>query len=115
MIKICTDAGSLTTVDVGQYFMPKDTEEFSQFTESVARREYSLPRDENYLNKKRWIRVNNKIGPVLEVTTCNFQGKFGVEIRIVSMNKDNSHSRVRISHGLIKLVTNLSNKKEILR
>ena len=32
-------------------------------------------------------------------------------IRIESMNKDNSHSWVRISHGLIKLVTDLSNKE----
>ena len=28
VIKFCTDAGFLTTVDVGQYFMTKDTEEF---------------------------------------------------------------------------------------
>ena len=33
VIKICSDAGFLKTVDVGQYFMTKDTEEFSQFTE----------------------------------------------------------------------------------
>ena len=46
VIKICIDAGFLTTVDVGQYFMTKDTEEFSQFTDSVACREYTLPRDE---------------------------------------------------------------------
>ena len=26
VIKLCTDAGFLTTVDVGQYFMTKDTE-----------------------------------------------------------------------------------------
>ena len=26
VIKICTDAGFLTTVEVGQYFMTKDTE-----------------------------------------------------------------------------------------
>ena len=32
LIKFCTDAGFLTTVDVGQYFMTKDTEEFSQWT-----------------------------------------------------------------------------------
>ena len=32
VIKICTAAGFLTTVGVGQYFMTKDTEEFSQFT-----------------------------------------------------------------------------------
>ena len=40
VIKIGTDAGFLTTAGVGQYFMTQDTEEFSQFTESVACREY---------------------------------------------------------------------------
>ena len=30
----------------------------------------------------------------------------------MSMNKDNSHSWVRISHGLNKLVTNLNNNKQ---
>ena len=34
-----------------------------------------------------------------------------MEIRIESVNKDNSHSWVRISHGLNKLVTDLSNKE----
>ena len=45
VIKFCCDAGFLTTVDVGQYFMTQNTEEFSQFTVSVACREYTLPRD----------------------------------------------------------------------
>ena len=49
VIKICTDAGFLTTVGVGQYFMTKDTEEFSQYTESVACREHTLPRDEKII------------------------------------------------------------------
>ena len=35
-----------------------------------------------------------------------------LQIRIESMNKDNSHSWVRISHGLNKLVTNLNNKDQ---
>ena len=35
-----------------------------------------------------------------------------MEIRIQSMNKDNSHSWVRISHGLNKLVINLNNKDQ---
>ena len=112
VIKFCTDAGFLTTVVVGLYFMTKHTEEFSQFTESVACREYTLPRDEKSSNPKGWIRGNTKIGPVLEVATSNLQGKYGVEIRIESVNKDNSHSWVRISHGLNKLVTDLSNNKE---
>ena len=41
------------------------------------------------------------------------QGKCGVEIRIESVNKDNSHSWVRISHGMNKLVTDLSNKEDL--
>ena len=53
VIKFCTDAGFLTTGDVGQYFMTKDTEEFSQFTESVAYREHTLPRDEKSSDPKR--------------------------------------------------------------
>ena len=51
-----------------------------------------------------------KIGPVLEVTTSYLQGKYGGEIRIESVNKDNSHSWVRVSHGLNKLVTDLIDK-----
>ena len=35
-----------------------------------------------------------------------------MEIRIKSLNKDNSHSWVRISHSLNKLVTNLNNKDQ---
>ena len=61
---------------------------------------------------KGWTRVNTKIGPVSEVTTSHLQGKCGLEIRIESVNKDSSHSWVRISHGLNKLVTDLSNNKE---
>ena len=67
VIKICTDAGFLTTVGVGQYFMTKDTEEFSQFTESVACRGYTLPRDEKSSDPKgldsrehqNWARVGS--------------------------------------------------------
>ena len=33
VIKFCTGAGFLTTVGVAQYFVTKDTEEFSQFTD----------------------------------------------------------------------------------
>ena len=79
-IKCCTDAGFLTTVEVEQYFMTKDTEQFSQFTDSVACRKYILPRDEKSSDPKGCIRGNTKIGPVLEVTTSYRQGEYGVEI-----------------------------------
>ena len=77
----------------------------------MACREYTLPRDENLSEPKGLIRGNTKIGPVLEVTTSYLQGKYGVEITIEFVNKDNSHSWVRISHGLKKLVTDSSNKE----
>ena len=48
----------------------------------------------------------------LEVAICYLHGKYGVEIRIMSINKDNSHSWVRISHGLNKFVMNLNNKEQ---
>ena len=65
-----------------------------------------------HLNQKVGFEGNTKIGPVLEVTTCCLQGKSGVEIRIESINKENSHSWVRISQGSNKLVTDFSNNKK---
>ena len=91
------DAGFLNVVKIGQYFMT--------FTDAMACCEYTLPRDEEASEPKSWIRGNTKIGPVLEVAICCLHGKYGVEIRIMSMNKDKSHSCVRISHGSNKLFT----------
>ena len=64
------------------------------------------------LNRKVGFEETPKNGPLLEFTTSYLQGDYGVEIRIEAVNKDNSHSWVRISHGLNKLVTDLSNNKE---
>ena len=71
----------------------------------------SLTRDDKSTDPKGLIQGNTKIGPVLEVTTSFLQGKHGVEVRIESVNKDNFHSWVRISHGLNKLVTDLIDKR----
>ena len=49
------------------------------------------------------------IGPVLEVATCCLHGKYGVEIRIWSLNGDNTHSWVRTSHGSNKFVMDSNN------
>ena len=45
-----------------------------------------------------------RIGPVLEVTTSFQHFKDGIEIRIESVNQDNSHSCVRISCAMVKYV-----------
>ena len=109
--KLFTDAGFLHVVEIGQYFMTKDTGDLTQFN-TVACREYTLPRDEEASQPKGWIQGNTKIGPVLEVATSYLHGKHGVEIRIWSVNRDNTHSWVRISHGSNKFVMNLNNNEQ---
>ena len=91
--------------------MTKHTDEFLQIAEPVTCRDYTLPRDDKSADPKGWIQENTKIGPVLEVTTSYLQGKHGVEISIEFVNKEKSHSWVRISHDLNKLVTDLIDKE----
>ena len=63
-----------------------------------------MPRDDPASQAKGWIQGNMRIGPVLEVTTSFQHFKYGIEIRIWSVNQDNSQSWVRISYGTIKYV-----------
>ena len=84
--KFCKEAGFMGVVEVGQYFVTKNTGSLRHFR-SVACPEYTL-----------------RIGPVLEVTTSFQHFKYGIEIRIWSVNQDNSQSWVRISYGTIKYV-----------
>ena len=93
----------MRVVEVGQYFVTKDTGDFRQF-QSVACREYTLPRDDQSSQPKGWIQGNTRIGPVLEVTTSFQHFKYGIEIRIKSVNQDSSHSWVRFSYGTVKYV-----------
>ena len=104
--KFCMDAGFLSVVENGQYFMTKDTGE--QF-HALACRECTLPRSEGASQPRGWIQGNTKIGPVLEVATSYLHGKYGVEIRIWSLSGDNTHSWVRISHGSNKFVMDSNN------
>ena len=104
--KFCMDAGFMHVVEIGQYFMTKDTG--VQFF-AKACHEYSLPRSDESSQPKGWIQGNTKIGPVLEVTTSCQYGKHGVEIRIWSLSEDNTQFWVRISHGSNKFVIDSNN------
>ena len=64
--KFCKEAGFMRVVEVGQYFVVRDAGEFKQ---TVACREYTLPRDDPASQPKGWIQGNMRIGLVLEVTT----------------------------------------------
>ena len=100
------DAGFISVVEIGQYFMTKDNGE--QFY-AKACREYTLPRSDGSSQPKGWIQGNTKIGPVLEITTSYLYGKHGIEIRIWSPSEDNTQSRVTISHGPNKFVIDSNN------
>ena len=101
--RFCKEAGFMRVVEVRQYFMTKDTGSLRQFR-SVACREYTLPRDDPASQAKGWIQGNMRIGLVLEVTTSFQNYKYEIEIRIGSVNQDNSQSWVRISYGTNKYV-----------
>ena len=83
--RFCKEAGFMRVVEVGQYLMTKDTGNRRQFR-SVACREYTLPRDDPASQPKGWIQGNMRIGLVLEVTTIFKHFKYGLEIRIKSVN-----------------------------
>ena len=99
--KYCKEARFMSVVEVGQYFVTRNA---SEFQHTIACREYTLPRDDPASQPKGWIRGNTRIGPILEVTTSFQHFKFGVEVRIQSVNKDNSQSWVRISYGTVRYV-----------
>ena len=101
--KFCKEAGFMRVVEVGQYFVTKNTGSFQQFR-SMTCREYTLPRDDPASQAKAWVQGDMRIGPVLEVTTSFQNFKYGIEIRIGSVNQDNSQSWVRISYGTVKYV-----------
>ena len=65
-----------------------------------------------YLNQKVGFEGTLRLDPHWKSQPAAYKVKNRVEIRIESMNKDHSHSWVRISHGLNKLVTNLNNKEQ---
>ena len=106
--KFCMDAGFLSVVEIGQYFMTKDTGDLTQF-HAVACRFCTLPREDGSSQPRGWIQGSTKIGRVLEVTTSCLHGKHGIEIRIWSLSGDSTHSWVRISHGSNKFVMDSNN------
>ena len=66
----------------------------------------------NQLTRNVGFEWTPKLDPCWKSQTSYLQGKYGVGIRIESVNKDISHSWVRISHRLNKLVTDLNKEHD---
>ena len=75
--KFCMDAGFLSIVENGHYFMTKDTGDLTQFNTWPV---HTLPREDEASQPKGWIQGNIKIRPVLEVAISYLHGKHGVEV-----------------------------------
>ena len=56
--KFCMDAGFLSVVEIGQYFMSEDN---GEQVSAMACREYTLPRNDGSSQPKGWIQGNTKI------------------------------------------------------
>ena len=83
--KICTDAGFLKTVEVGQYFMTKHIDEFLQFAEPVTCREYTLPRNEkNQLTRKVGFEGTPKLDPCWksQPVTCKVNMEWNLKLNV---------------------------------
>ena len=93
------EAGFILVVEVGQYFMTKDTGDFRQFR-SVACREY--PRRSSFTSKRMVSTKHENCACIGSHDQFSTLQKYGIEIRIWSVKQDNSQSWVRISYGTIK-------------
>ena len=61
----------------------------------------------NVHQKRKFVRGNTRIGPVLEVKVTNHLERYGIEIKIGSMEKDGSQYWIVISRRVRKYVTEL--------
>ena len=102
--KFCKEAGSMSVVEVGQYFVTRNASEF--LLRSVACREYTLPRDDPASEAERMDSRKHEnwtyFGSHDELSALQVR----VEVRIQSVKEDNSQSWVSISYGTIRYVNN---------
>ena len=84
LIKVCIDAGFLKTVEVGQYFMTKHTDEFKQFAEPVTCREYTLPWDDKSTDPKVGFKGTPKLDPLWksQPVTCKVNTEWKSEFNL---------------------------------
>ena len=108
------EARFIHVVEIGQYFMIKYTEE--QFF-TRACREYTLPRNDESSQPKRWIQETQELDPywksrpVICTVNMELKSESGLWVKI------SSPSWVRISHGSNKFVidSNYNNTKKSCR
>ena len=79
--KLCSDTGSVQEIGKDNFFI---TIEKGSEVMQTACREYSQPRNLKTSRPRGWIRSNTKIGPVLDVKIYSHEGRYCIDIMIVS-------------------------------
>ena len=92
LTKLCSNAGLANTVEKRHYFTTLDDAELDKLGGSC--REYTLLGSEETSRVRGWVRGNTKIGPVLDVAVSCHQGRYRVEIMIISLFGDGTRSWV---------------------
>ena len=109
--QFCMDAGFLNVVEIGQYFMTKDTRDISQF-HAVDCREYTLQREDEASQPQGWIQGIPKLDTYWKLQPVIFL--VNMEIRIMFFAQGQYSLLGTISHGSNKFVMDLnSNETEI--
>ena len=99
----------------GQFFVTVHDEEVTDLASADLCREYTRPRDEANTRARGWVRRNTRIGLALEVIATNLLGRYGVDIKIDSLQNNGSQSWVVICSGTNKYVTDVREKgREVL-
>ena len=91
---------------MGEYFMTRP--EFDKIDNSRVCREYTHPRDHPAGCPKGSNAVNTRFGPALDAVVTKKRDMYGVEIKIDSMKRAGSESRVVICRGIERHVTELT-------
>ena len=83
-IKFCIGGGFLTTVDVGQYFMTKDTEEFSQFVNQWLVVGTLCQEMKNHVTRKVGFEGTPKLDPCWksQPVTCKVNMEWKLELNL---------------------------------
>ena len=91
------------TCQKGQYFCTPETEDGKQMQHLC--REYTMPRNEKGTRVRGWIRMDKRIGPVLNIKVCYRNELYRIEVPVPSLFQDDTASWVRIVNGVDRYVT----------
>ena len=71
-----------------------------------------MPRNDPRSRATGWIRKNTKIGPVLNIHVCHHEGRYSIEIQVLSLFQERTASWVRIVNGAEKYVNETTETME---